>query len=110
MKKNKKNNKKKLFRQGDVLLIEVDSIPEGLVTTEKVTLALGEVTGHHHTIYAGATGFADSNTALAEYIEVTNDVAELTHQEHSTISVPSGKYKNVIQTEYTPERLRQVAD
>ena len=45
------NNKKNIFRQGDVLLVPVKEIPSGLVQTKKVTLALGEVTGHHHTVF-----------------------------------------------------------
>jgi hypothetical protein len=55
-------------------------------------------------------GFADSENALAEYIEVKNNAVDLTHQEHDTISVPPGKYRKVIQVEYTPAALRNVAD
>lgn len=105
MKKNKRH-----YRQGDVLLVPVASIPKGLKQTKKVTLALGERTGHHHTIYAGAVGFADDENGLASYIEVGGDGAELTHQEHDTIPLPPGKYENVSQFEYTPEAIQRVAD
>jgi hypothetical protein len=103
-------NKKNIFRQGDVLLVPVKEIPSGLVQTKKVTLALGEVTGHHHTIFEGAIGYAESPDALVSFLEVTDNTADLTHQEHSTISIPSGKYKNVIQVEYTPESIQKVRD
>lgn len=108
MKKNKVSQTQ--YRQGDVLIVPVSEIPTGLVKTKKVTLALGEVTGHHHTIFDGAVGYASTDTALAEYFEVKGTKAELTHQEHSTIEIPSGTYRNVRQTEYSPSQLRNVAD
>lgn len=100
----------KIYRQGDVLVIPISTIPSGLKATKKVTLALGEVTGHHHTIHAGAIGYASDVDALVEYVEVTAPSADLTHQEHSTISIPTGTYKVVKQVEYTPAELRNVRD
>jgi hypothetical protein len=104
------NTQKKIYRQGDVLVIPCDSIPTGLKKTNKVCCALGEVTGHHHTIHAGATGYASDVDALVEYVEVTGPSADLTHQEHSTIEIPTGTYKVVKQVEYTPAELRNVRD
>ena len=102
--------KNKIYRQGDVLVIPVNSIPTDLKQTKRVTLALGEVTGHHHTIHDGATGYASDVDALVDYIEVTAPSADLTHQEHSTIPIPAGTYKVVKQVEYTPAELRNVRD
>jgi hypothetical protein len=108
MKKNKNSN---IYRQGDVLIIPVAEIPAGLKQTKRVTLALGEVTGHHHSITdAHCKGFAEGIEALAEYLSVEGKSAELTHQEHSTISIAPGKYQVVRQVEYTPEALKNVAD
>ena len=99
-----------IYRQGDVLIVRVESIPENLVKTKKVTLALGEVTGHHHSILSeNVVGFADVETALAKYIEV-KEAATLTHQEHDPITLPKGTYKAIIQKEYEPGALRNVAD
>ena len=105
-----KNKKSKIYRQGDVLVIPVSTIPKGLKKTKKVTLALGEVTGHHHTIHSGAVGYANDVDALVDYLEVTEDAADLTHQEHSTIPVPKGTYQVIKQVEYTPEAIRNVRD
>ena len=105
-----KNNVQITYRQGDVLIVPIKNIPSGKKVTRKVTLALGEVTGHHHTIECGAVGYADDEANLAEYFEVNSDTAELTHQEHDTIVIPKGKYRSVIQSEYTPEAIRNVAD
>ena len=101
----------KLYRQGDVLLIPTKEIPSSLKRTERCTLALGEVTGHHHTVERGAIGYADDPKSLAKYVNVTSkNGAPLTHQEHDTIVLPEGKYKVIGQVEYTPERLARVAD
>jgi hypothetical protein len=101
---------KEMYRQGDVLIMRTDEIPSDLVKTNKCTLALGEATGHHHTIFDNAIGYASSIESLAEYFEVTNETADLVHQEHDTIQIPNGKWKAVIQVEYTPEELKNVAD
>jgi len=103
-----KNNR--IFRQGDVLIVPCNKIPDGLVKTNKVCAALGEVTGHHHTIFEGATGYASDVDALVDYIEVTAASADLTHQEHSTIPIPTGTYHVIKQVEYTPAELRNVRD
>lgn len=116
-------NKSKLYmnsqnyRQGDVLLIPVAAVPSGFKKMERkaVTLALGEVTGHHHTIHDGAVGYvaegvADSAQLLAEYVVVEHDAADLTHQEHDTIALPAGTYQSIRQTEFTPQGVRNVAD
>lgn len=102
--------KQATYRQGDVLLIPVNEIPANLKRTKKVTLAYGEVTGHHHSIFSGAVGFADDENGVAEYLQVEDSVADLVHQEHDVIELPAGKYRSVIQSEYTPEAIRNVAD
>ena len=107
-----------MYRQGDVLIVRVDGIPSNmkkLNPKHPVTLAFGEVTGHSHQIHKGATAFAaevkdDNVVSLAEYIEVEEQLAALTHQEHDTINLPAGTYKIGHQREYTPEALRNVAD
>jgi hypothetical protein len=104
--------KTKLYRQGDVLIVPIKNIPKNkLKRTKRCTLALGEVTGHHHTIHAGAVGYADDELSLAKFVEVTDsNGGALTHQEHDTIVLPEGQYRVIGQVEYTPERLARVAD
>ena len=108
MKTNKTNSN--IIRQGDVLMIPIKSIPENKTQTKNVTLALGEVTGHHHTIFENAVGFADAVDTLCEYVQVKAGGADLTHQEHETITVEEGNYQVIRQTEYTPQELRNVKD
>jgi uncharacterized cupin superfamily protein len=104
------NNKSSIIRQGDVLMIPIKSIPKGKSQTKNVTLALGEVTGHHHTIFENAVGFADNVDMLCEYVQVKSGGADLTHQEHETITIQEGNYQVIRQTEYTPQELRNVRD
>ncbi len=110
MKQNTSKTTMPHYRQGDVLLVPVANIPANRVKTNRVTLAFGEVTGHHHTISNGAVGYAANPTDLAEYVEVTADTADLTHQEHDTITLPKGTYRSVRQVEYAPGELKNVAD
>jgi hypothetical protein len=103
--------KNKIYRQGDVLIIPTKQIPKNLVKTNKVTLALGEVTGHHHSITdSGCVGYATAETELAQFIEVTADSCDLTHQEHDTVAIPEGTYQVIKQVEYTPKELVNVRD
>ncbi len=104
------------IRQGDVALIPVNAIPKNAIlqppTGNKVILALGEMTGHHHRFE-----FLDKshNVKLyvadggARYLHVEAP-ADLLHEEHSTARVPAGKYLLPRQVEYTPAELRNVAD
>ena len=105
-----------VIRQGDVCLVRVKAIPKDAVkqpiTGNKVILALGEATGHHHRfefldtshnvkLYSGAGG--------ARYLDVSAP-SDLLHEEHSTARVPAGKWLLPTQVEYTPAELRRVAD
>jgi len=113
--------KRLLIRQGDVLLVQVDELPEGLTKVKRhggrIVLAEGETTGHAHAI-------ADRGADLYELV-TPGDVAEmrerflrveaeagveLAHDEHTTLSVPPGNYRAVRQREYAPDEIRQVAD
>ena len=103
-----------MYRQGDVLIIPVRSIPTKLELVEReagrVVLAHGEVTGHAHAIKAeGAALFRDPKL-MAVFMTVTGDTVALEHDEHDTILIPPGKYQVIRQREYHPEAIRNVAD
>ena len=121
-----------IYRQGDVLLIRRDRSVKGLKLVpregRRVVLALGEATGHHHSIAARNCSLyldeqrpvseADAATMIARLgggtipdrvLNVRRTVA-LTHQEHETIKLPPGQYVVRIQREYSPQALRNVAD
>jgi hypothetical protein len=105
-----------VIRQGDVLLVRVKRIPKDAIAQEvkgnKVVLALGEATGHHHRFeFLDKTHNAKLYVAVggARYLDVSAP-SDLLHEEHSTAPVPAGKWLVPQQVEYTPQALRNVAD
>lgn len=103
------------YRQGDILLVPVQKIPEGLreVPREKgrIVLAEGEETGHLHMIEAPEATFLAEDLKSIEgrflVIEAEAITAEaavgvaLTHPEHDTIIVEPGNYEVRRQREYS---------
>lgn len=108
-------NKMLMFRQGDVLIEQISHVPSGLRPVERdrgrVVLAYGEVTGHAHAI-------VDPECDLFEHLDLEDRFlnvlaeggVELRHEEHGTIVLPPGQYRVRQQREYSPERIRRVAD
>lgn len=102
-----------IYRQGDVLLVEVRNMPEGKPETVardsgRIVLAHGEVTGHSHAIAereAEMVQFADGERYLRVGAPVT-----VRHEEHDAITLPPATYRVVIQREYTPDEIRRVVD
>lgn len=97
-----------MFRQGDVLLLAVDALPEQAQPESRsgrIVLAEGEVTGHAHAVEE-----RDARTFTHEgqrYL-LTRSKAQLIHEEHAPIEVPPGAYRVVIQREYEPDPVRSV--
>lgn len=104
----------KLYRQGDVLITSITSLPKRLRPVPRdngrVILAYGEVTGHAHAV-VGDVELLESDVAEMEerFLRVERE-AQVVHDEHNTIHLPPGDYKIVRQREYTPEQIRNVAD
>ena len=140
------------YQQGDVLMLRINDDP-GMIksyndciknNTKKTlhsrknptessvaTVALGEATGHHHSIDVMHEENADCeiinwynswsrfNTGqgqglgrVPEYVEVKNAPATIKHQEHEAITLPTGIYRVRIVKEYDPfsNTTRGVAD
>jgi hypothetical protein len=101
-----------IYRQGDVLIELVSSIPETAKPAKRdkgrVILAYGEVAGHSHAIAAKRVRKFDDGTV--SYVDIAEALALLEHDEHAPISLPRGKYRVTIQREYSPQEIRRVAD
>lgn len=103
------------FRQGDVLLVEVDRIPAEATAeprSGRIVLAHGEATGHAHAIHERD---ARTFTHAGERFLLTRSKAQLIHEEHGPIDVPAGAWRIVVQREYEPSpgsdlRWRRVVD
>lgn len=107
-KENIKVNQMNCYRHGDVVLVPVSEIPRTAKDAGHRTLAQGEVTGHSHRIASGIARYLEE--AEARFLRVGDGGAVLTHEEHGDLTVPRGDYQVMIQSEYSPEGWRRVAD
>jgi len=108
--------KTRIYRQGDVLLRAISRIPKEATRgraedgKERIVLAYGEVTGHAHAIHdvEKVDVFVGAQGQL--YLAVKEGGVTLKHEEHGAITLPPGNYERVLQREYSPEAIRNVAD
>ena len=111
-----KRIKAQQFRQGDVLIERVESIPAQAVRKAtddgRVILAYGEVTGHAHAVMTDAETVEAFLSELngETFLSVPAGGARVVHEEHGTITLAPGSYRVKRQREYTPERIVDVAD
>lgn len=101
------NNKKIFIRQGDIMFESVPERNNNLEPIKSKTVALGEITGHHHS-------FTENSQVLLNKFDISTDdnphsvtVFEekdtlLTHQEHFSIQFPKGEYKIKREQSYNP--------
>lgn len=103
--------KRAQYRQGDVLLIPVESVPQDAIQESpdgsRVVLAYGELTGHAHAMNPQVA--VTFQRGQERYLDV-KDGAVLRHEEHSPLTLDQGVYRVVIQREYEPAGFRPVAD
>lgn len=97
-----------MYRQGDVLLIEVQSIPQDACQEKgQAILAHGEVTGHDHRIKDRSAKVLKKGSK--RYLRLAKG-SVLEHEEHGHLTIPKGDYEIIVQREYAPEAIRNVAD
>ena len=118
------NKNMKHYRQGDVLITRVKSIPAKAQKQDKskaIILAHGEVTGHHHILQTRdpADWWKDGeiSPALDKPAEIGGSIyvrlpigAQIVHDEHGRINLPAGNYRVSRQREYSPTAIRNVID
>ncbi|MEM9050691.1 MAG: hypothetical protein AAGC47_01460 [Bacteroidota bacterium] len=116
-----------MYRQGDVLLERVDSLPSRKETTESL-LVRGEGRNHGHFIKgdsiqilaAEEKELTEGGGIITQYLDLESE-AELEHllidsgqwtQEHAPIIIPPGKYRVIKQREFNPysKAIRAVRD
>ena len=103
-----------MIRQGDVLLVQVATIPKGARAADRdargrLVLAEGEVTGHAHVLDAPPSEATLLTTDEGERFLRLVTAAPLVHEEHATIQVAPGLWRQVPQEEWTdamePQRV-----
>jgi hypothetical protein len=108
--------KKQLSRQGDVIIERIDEIPAPakrvkLKRGQRIILAYGEATGHHHSLdLKDADWWKHADDANGDQYLNVKTSAVVTHQEHAPVALPAGKYRVIQQREYSPEEIRRVRD
>jgi hypothetical protein len=94
------------LRQGDILLVPIEKMPDGLTEVPRengrIVLAEGEATGHLHAIKAPEASFRaeDLEEIEGRFLAVEAEVA-LEHPEHDTIVLEPGAYEVRRQREYS---------
>ena len=97
----------------------MNKIPKNAKHIPLRPLALGEKTGHHHSLCTiDETPVEDvcdmyeveTDTGVKTYLRVTAEGVALTHQEHKTQPVAPGEYEITIQQENSDWGARPVVD
>lgn len=95
----------KIYRQGDVALIQHVTVQGKEGVRGRVVLAQGTATGHSHVL---------ENAVLLEQngkkFVLVDSATRLVHDEHDPITIPPGTYLVVRQAEWSSEEYRQVED
>lgn len=94
-------------RHGDVDLFRINKLPAGVRKVKGTTVALGESSGHHHTIYALDTAKVtvyegDVAKLVDKYVVIEGGQAVIRHQEHESIVLNSGIYEVKIEQDFNP--------
>ncbi len=109
-----------MFRQGDILIVPISELPEGVTKVEKDKgrdiLAYGEVTGHAHAVENSSVSelFIDLDSNDVDemrdrFLKITEETAVI-HEEHDQIPLGAGLYLIKRQLEYTPAGYTYIAD
>jgi hypothetical protein len=107
------SKRKSLIRQGDVLLIQITTIPLGLKPSVTTIVAKGEQTGHHHIVIEGEVLVDEKGNLFVRAgsaTELRHSTQEGVKADHDWLGIPEGLYEVRIEEEYTPEGLRRAED
>jgi len=89
----------RMYRQGDILLIESNQIIGSKTNTD--ILMEGSITGHHHKVKNGTIYKQETDRDLVFGSVVANEGCVLIHDEHKSIKLPEGIYNVRRQREVT---------
>ncbi|QEH38784.1 hypothetical protein OJF2_73920 [Aquisphaera giovannonii] len=102
-----------LWRQGDILIQRIESVPPAAQRLRRPVLASGDTTGHSHRIEDRRTArllLIDGAPGTQLFLEVDADEASVVHPEHDTITLPRGAYRVWRQREFDDRGSRPVSD
>lgn len=97
------------FRHGDVMIEKVTKLPKAKRKLPHTILAHGEITGHSHRIKERRAAVL-YETPQGLFLQVSQGVATVVHEEHDPIELKKGIYRVWRQREYSPEEIRIIRD
>ncbi len=113
----------KIYRQGDVILIQRKTMPkdgEEALDPRGVVLAEGETSGHHHQVFGTGAKLFNYKSTTARFLSVPSDSAEVRVvggevngvPRHTAIALHKGTYEVRIQRAWDSQRAasERVAD
>lgn len=102
-----------LWRQGDVLIQRVESVPPSARVLKRAVLASGDTTGQRHQVKdrrAARLHAVGEGRETQLFLEVTDDEARVVHPEHGAVCLPRGVYRVWRQREFDDRAVRFVSD
>jgi hypothetical protein len=94
-------------RQGDLLFIRVDGLPDRATLLPHRILAEGEATGHSHRVEEETAELYDAG--VERFLHAIRE-SLVVHEEHGPVTLGEGWYRVIRQREYTGRRERYVRD
>ena len=91
-------NKPKLYRHGDLLIRQVDKIPESATQLSTNIIAHGE-NGNTHKLHGSHQVYETPDNQIL--FTAKQDVS-LKHEEHSTLKIKEGNYVIIQEREFEP--------
>lgn len=100
----------KAYRHGDVALIKIEKLPEGLTPSKTNVLIQQGSGGNPHSFKGGMFHEKKEGDFTLGYLEAKD--TKLYHAEHSPegASIEDGLYEVCFQVEFTHEGMKQVVD
>lgn len=95
----------KPIRHGEIMLVPVETIPQGTVTEHTNFIIGHSETGHHHVLESKVKFQVTEDEKNELYLRLF-EPAKLVHKKatdkHRTLTIPAGIYKRFMDTEYSP--------
>lgn len=98
------------YRHGDIALVKIDSLPEGLIPSNTNILLQQGSGGNPHSFKGGTFYEKKQGDFILGYLEAKN--TKIYHAEHSPQGgdIENGVYEVRFQVEYTVDGMKQVID
>lgn len=95
----------KMYRQGDVLAIEIKALPKNLRKKMDNILVHSDSTQHDHTLVKGMV-YTDKEGKL--FADVPEDTQIVHTIDHGPVDIPKGKYEIRRQVQHTKDDMVEV--